>query len=122
MRIATHVASSAHPPKRPCPAGFVGPLDSFFSLPTVEVEGVLVAMEGSSTGATRRGPRRGGVPASPNFGSTQSPTQHEVLQNYFKSLWNSKDRGEPWNLGGEYGCYSCSNWEAGNDRVKYVEW
>ena len=113
---------TAHPPKRPCSAGFIGPLDSSFSLPTVEVKGTLAEMEGSSTGATHRGPRQGGAPTSPNLGSAQSPTQHEVLQNCFKCLWNSKDRGEPWNLSSEYGCYSCSNWELGSDRAKYVEW
>ena len=38
------------------------------------------------------GLRRGGAPTSPSLGSAPSPTQHEVLQNFFKSLLNPKDR------------------------------
>jgi hypothetical protein len=49
-------------------------------------------MEGSS-GATLGGlGRRAGAPTSPILGSAPSPTQHEVLQNFFKSLLNPKDR------------------------------
>jgi dynein light intermediate chain 1 len=39
--------------------------------------------------------KRGGAPTSPIVGSAPSPTgqtQHEVLQNFFKSLLNTKDR------------------------------
>jgi hypothetical protein len=72
-------------------AGLVGPLgSSSFSLPTVER--ALAEMEGSS-GATLGGlGRRAGAPTSPILGSAPSPTQHEVLQNFFKSLLNPKDR------------------------------
>jgi len=49
-------------------------------------------MEGSGTlGAGKRA----GAPTSPIIGSAPSPTgqtQHEVLQNFFKSLLNTKDR------------------------------
>jgi dynein light intermediate chain 1 len=52
-------------------AGLVGPLDaSSFSLLTVE---------------------HAGAPASSTLGNAPSPTQHEVLQNFFKSLLNPKD-------------------------------
>jgi len=36
--------------------------------------------------------RRTGAPTSPILGGAPSPTQHEVLQNFFKSLLNPKDR------------------------------
>jgi len=72
--------------------GIVGPLgSSSFSLPTVER--ALAEMEGASAGATLGGGlRRAGAPTSPTLGSAPSPTQHEVLQNFFKSLLNPKDR------------------------------
>jgi dynein light intermediate chain 1 len=78
----------------PPSAGLVGPLgSSSFSLPTVER--ALAEMEGSGAGASLGGlglGRRAGAPTSPILGSAPSPTQHEVLQNFFKSLLNSKDR------------------------------
>ncbi|KAF8261673.1 dynein 1 light intermediate chain [Lactarius quietus] len=75
----------------PPTAGLVGPLgSSSFSLPTVER--ALAEMEGSSGGATLGLGRRSGAPTSPILGSAPSPTQHEVLQNFFKSLLNPKDR------------------------------
>jgi len=56
----------------------------------------MAEMEGSSgTGASLGGlslGRRAGAPTSPILGSAPSPTQHEVLQNFFKSLLNPKDR------------------------------
>ena len=48
-------------------------------------------MEGSSAGPGLG--RRAGAPTSPIPGGAPSPTQHEVLQNFFKSLLNPKDRG-----------------------------
>jgi len=69
---------------------------SSFSLPTVER--ALAEMEGASTGGTLGGlglGKRAGAPTSPILGSAPSPTgqsQHEVLQNFFKSLLNTKDR------------------------------
>jgi hypothetical protein len=77
----------------PPAAGLVGPLgSSSFSLPTVER--ALAEMEGASSGATLGGGlrRAGGAPTSPILGGAPSPTQHEVLQNFFKSLLNPKDR------------------------------
>ncbi|KAI9457300.1 dynein light intermediate chain-domain-containing protein [Russula earlei] len=83
----------------PPTAGLVGPLGSTsFSLPTVER--ALAEMEGGSTGTTlgvgMGFSKRAGAPTSPIIGSAPSPTgqtQHEVLQNFFKSLLNTKDRG-----------------------------
>jgi len=79
----------------PPAAGLVGPLgSSSFSLPTVER--ALAEMEGGSSGTTLGVGRRDGAPTSPIIGSAPSPTgqtQHEVLQNFFKSLLNTKDRG-----------------------------
>ena len=79
----------------PPAAGLVGPLgSSSFSLPTVER--ALAEMEGGSSGTTLGVGRRAGAPTSPIIGSAPSPTgqtQHEVLQNFFKSLLNTKDRG-----------------------------
>lgn len=81
----------------PPAAGLVGPLgSSSFSLPTVER--ALAEMEGGSSGTTLGPGRRAGAPTSPIVGSAPSPTgqtQHEVLQNFFKSLLNTntKDRG-----------------------------
>lgn len=76
-------------------AGLVGPLgSSSFSLPAVER--ALAEMEGGSSGTTLGVGRRAGAPTSPMVGSSPSPTgqtQHEVLQNFFKSLLNTKDRG-----------------------------
>lgn len=67
-------------PSAPPAAGLVGPLgSSTFSLPAVER--ALAEMEG---GGSRRA---GGAP------SPTGQTQHEVLQNFFKSLLNTKDRG-----------------------------
>jgi dynein light intermediate chain 1 len=67
-------------PSAPPAAGLVGPLgSSTFSLPAVER--ALAEMEG---GGNRRA---GGAP------SPTGQTQHEVLQNFFKSLLNTKDRG-----------------------------
>ena len=78
----------------PPAAGLVGPLgSSSFSLPTVER--ALAEMEGASSGTTLGLGRRTGAPTSPIIGSAPSPTgqtQHEVLQNFFKSLLNTKDR------------------------------
>jgi len=78
----------------PPAAGLVGPLgSSSFSLPTVER--ALAEMEGIGTGTTLGVGKRGGGPSSPIIGSAPSPTgqtQHEVLQNFFKSLLNTKDR------------------------------
>ncbi|KAH9036025.1 dynein light intermediate chain-domain-containing protein [Lactarius deliciosus] len=81
----------------PPAAGLVGPLgSSSFSLPTVER--ALAEMEGSSAGTSLGGlglGKRAGAPTSPILGSAPSPTgqtQHEVLQNFFKSLLNTKDR------------------------------
>jgi len=75
-------------------AGLVGPLgSSSFSLPAVER--ALAEMEGGSSGTTLGVGRRAGAPTSPMVGSAPSPTgqtQHEVLQNFFKSLLNTKDR------------------------------
>lgn len=72
-------------------AGLVGPLgSSSFSLPTVER--ALAEMEGNTVGGLGK---RAGAPTSPILGSAPSPTgqtQHEVLQNFFKSLLNTKDR------------------------------
>ena len=69
-------------PSAPPPAGLVGPLgSSTFSLPGVER--ALAEMEGGGGG----GRRAGGAP------SPTGQTQHEVLQNFFKSLLNTKDRG-----------------------------
>jgi dynein light intermediate chain 1 len=77
----------------PPAAGLVGPLgSSSFSLPTVER--ALAEMEGGS-GTTLGIGKRAGAPTSPIIGSAPSPTgqtQHEVLQNFFKSLLNTKDR------------------------------
>jgi len=77
----------------PPAAGLVGPLGpSSFSLPTVER--ALAEMEGSGMGTTL-GVGKRGAPTSPIIGSAPSPTgqtQHEVLQNFFKSLLNTKDR------------------------------
>ena len=71
----------------PPAARLVGALGlSSFSLPTAKR--VLAEMEGRSMG----GLRRGGAPTSPSLGSAPSPTQHEVLQDIFKSLLNPKDR------------------------------
>jgi dynein light intermediate chain 1 len=67
-------------PSAPPAAGLVGPLgSSTFSLPAVER--ALAEMEGGSGG------KRGGGAPSPT-----GQTQHEVLQNFFKSLLNTKDR------------------------------
>jgi dynein light intermediate chain 1 len=81
-------------PSAPPAAGLVGPLgSSSFSLPTVER--ALAEMEGGSSGQTLGIGRRAGAPTSPIIGSVPSPTgqtQHEVLQNFFKSLLNTKDR------------------------------
>jgi dynein light intermediate chain 1 len=78
----------------PPAAGLVGPLgSSSFSLPAVER--ALAEMEGASSGTTLGMGRRAGAPTSPIIGSAPSPTgqtQHEVLQNFFKSLLNTKDR------------------------------
>ena len=75
----------------PRAAGLVEPLgSSSFSLPTVER--ALAKMEASSMEVTLGGLRRGGAPTSPSLGSAPSPTQHEVLQNFFKSLLSPKDR------------------------------
>ena len=69
-------------------AGLVGPLGaSSFSLPTVER--ALAEMEG---GLGRRAGAGAPTSTSPVLGSAPSPTQHEVLQNFFKSLLNPKDR------------------------------
>jgi dynein light intermediate chain 1 len=70
----------------PPAAGLVGPLGlSSFSLPTVER--ALAEMEGSSSGATPGGGLGcAGAPTSPIIGDAPSPAQHEVLQNFFKSL------------------------------------
>ncbi|KAH9988414.1 dynein light intermediate chain-domain-containing protein [Russula vinacea] len=68
-------------------AGLVGPLgSSTFSLPAVER--ALAEMEGSGSGGGGGGGgrRAGGAP------SPTGQTQHEVLQNFFKSLLNTKDR------------------------------
>jgi len=79
----------------PPAAGLVGPLgSSSFSLPAVER--ALAEMEGGSSSTTLGVGRRAGAPTSPMVGSAPSPTgqtQHEVLQNFFKSLLNTKDRG-----------------------------
>jgi dynein light intermediate chain 1 len=81
-------------PSAPPAAGLVGPLgSSSFSLPTVER--ALAEMEGGSSGTTLGIGKRAGAPTSPIIGSAPSPTgqtQHEVLQNFFKSLLNTKDR------------------------------
>jgi dynein light intermediate chain 1 len=67
-------------PSTPPAAGLVGLLgSSTFSLPAVER--VLAEMEGG-------GIRRVGSAPSPT-----GQTQHEVLQNFFKSLLNTEDRG-----------------------------
>ena len=66
----------------------MGPLGaSSFSLPTVER--ALAEMEG---GLGRRAGAGAPTSTSPVLGSAPSPTQHEVLQNFFKSLLNPKDR------------------------------
>ncbi|KAH9983550.1 DLIC-domain-containing protein [Russula compacta] len=84
----------------PPAAGLVGPLgSSSFSLPAVER--ALAEMEGGGGSGVTLGAgmglgRRAGAPTSPIIGSAPSPTgqtQHEVLQNFFKSLLNTKDRG-----------------------------
>lgn len=84
----------------PPAAGLVGPLgSSSFSLPAVER--ALAEMEGGGGSGATLGAgmglgRRAGAPTSPIIGSAPSPTgqtQHEVLQNFFKSLLNTKDRG-----------------------------
>jgi dynein light intermediate chain 1, cytosolic len=83
----------------PPAAGLVGPLSSSsFSLPTVER--ALAEMESGGSGATTLSAgmslgKRAGAPTSPIIGSVPSSTgqtQHEVLQNFFKSLLNTKDR------------------------------
>jgi dynein light intermediate chain 1 len=72
-------------PSAPPTAGLVGPLgSSTFSLPAVER--ALAEMEGG--GSAGGGKRAGGGAPSPT-----GQTQHEVLQNFFKSLLNTKDRG-----------------------------
>ena len=38
------------------------------------------------------------APTWPILGSAPSPTQHQMLQNFFKSLRNRKDGDETWNL------------------------
>jgi dynein light intermediate chain 1 len=64
------------------------------------VERALAEMEGGGSSSTLGagmglGKRAAGAPTSPIMGSAPSPTgqtQHEVLQNFFKSLLNTKDR------------------------------
>lgn len=68
-------------------AGIVGPLGaSSFSLPTVER--ALAEMEGYLWRCTGVGAP---TSALPTFGSAPSPTQHEVLHNFF-NLLNPEDR------------------------------
>ncbi|KAI0252051.1 hypothetical protein BJV78DRAFT_1361192 [Lactifluus subvellereus] len=77
-------------PSAPPAAGLVGPLgSSSFSVPMVER--ALAEMESGGSGATTLNVgtglgKRGGAP------SPTGQTQHEVLQNFFKSLLNTKDR------------------------------
>ena len=101
-QTATRAASSAALPTRPRPAaGLVGPLgSSSFSLPMVERALAEMESGGSGTPTLNVGMglgKRGGAQTSPISGSTPSATghwqtQHEVLQNFFKSLLNTKDR------------------------------
>ncbi|KAH8984242.1 dynein light intermediate chain-domain-containing protein [Lactarius akahatsu] len=68
----------------PPAAGLVGPLGSSWR----------ASSAGTSLGGLGLG-KRAGAPTSPILGSAPSPTgqtQHEVLQNFFKSLLNTKDR------------------------------
>ncbi|KAN0140377.1 hypothetical protein V8E53_001586 [Lactarius tabidus] len=71
-------------------AGLVGPLcSSSFSFPTVE----RALVETGEAVAPRFGVlgRGASAPTSPIPGSMPNPTQHEVLENFFKRLLNPKD-------------------------------
>ncbi|KAF8260901.1 hypothetical protein EI94DRAFT_1747313 [Lactarius quietus] len=89
MRITTRLLHASAPPA----ADLLRPLcSSSFSLPMVEY--ALAETEGSSSlGGLGLG-RRMGAPTLPFLGSAPTSTQHELLQNFFKNLLNSRDRAE----------------------------
>ena len=88
-------------------------------------------MEGSSSGlGIHTG--AGAQPSTPSIlGSASSPTQHEVLQNTFKSLLDPKDRpevsacacaiaagaGASWKTGPKTSSGSVESWASGNRRT-----
>ena len=128
---ATHSAIFRTPQMHLQPtAGLAGSLGALsFSL--LAVGRALAQMEGSSSGL-RIHTGAGAQPSTPSIlGSASSPTQHEVLQNTFKSLLDPKDRpgvsacacaiaagaGVSWKTGPKTSSGSVESWASGNRRT-----